>query len=330
MFCTNCGAQLPDDSQFCTECGQPLTPASTPQPDPSVADATRVMPSTAPVSSQEKHFCTNCGAEIPEGCAFCISCGAPADGSMSQPGLDSTAQNYAIPSEALDNNYQAPQKSSSKGPVIAAVIVLVIVLGLGSVVGLNYFGVLGDQPFLRFLPKQEQAKEDSSDEEEEEKAEEESSKDKKDDDEDSDSERKSSEDEDDDEDRKSNEDKDDESDDKSSSNSNSSSNNSGNASSGTNESSDFILPDSSTRTYSTSELSDLTDWELYIARNEIYARHGRGFSNQDLRDYFSQQSWYTELYTPEYFDSNISLNSVEQQNVETILALEQSRGSQYI
>ena len=98
----------------------------------------------------------------------------------------------------------------------------------------------------------------------------------------------------------------------------------------TSSSSDYILPDSSSRLYSTSELSGLSDWELYVARNEIYARHGRTFQKDDLQSYFDGQSWYTPLYSPEEFDSLGLLNSTEQQNAATILSLEQSRGSQYV
>lgn len=38
----------------------------------------------------------------------------------------------------------------------------------------------------------------------------------------------------------------------------------------------YVIPDSSSRYLSTSELQGYSDWQLYIARNEIYARHGRG------------------------------------------------------
>lgn len=92
----------------------------------------------------------------------------------------------------------------------------------------------------------------------------------------------------------------------------------------------FVLPDSSSRLYSTSELEGLSNWDLYVARNEIYARHGRRFHKDDLQSYFNGQSWYTPLYSPEQFDSMGLLSSIEQQNASTILSLEQARGSQYI
>ena len=95
--------------------------------------------------------------------------------------------------------------------------------------------------------------------------------------------------------------------------------------------SEYILPDSDTRAYTTSELGTLSDWELFVARNEIFARHGRGFLNQDLAQYFEEKSWYTQRYSPEEFDAMPSpLSAVEKQNTETMIALEQSRGSQYL
>lgn len=93
----------------------------------------------------------------------------------------------------------------------------------------------------------------------------------------------------------------------------------------------YILPDSATRVYSASELSGLTDWQLCLARNEIYARHGRGFDTQSIQDYFNSQSWYTRLYSPKEFDSMKSpLNSTEMKNAETIKSVEKARGSQYL
>ena len=98
------------------------------------------------------------------------------------------------------------------------------------------------------------------------------------------------------------------------------------------ESQDYILPDSATHLYTTSELEHLSDWELYIARNEIYARHGREFQTATLQDYFNGQSWYEPRYSPSDFDaqSDTLLNETERKNASTILALEQSRGSDYI
>lgn len=43
-----------------------------------------------------------------------------------------------------------------------------------------------------------------------------------------------------------------------------------------------------------SDLAPLSARELTLARNAIYARHGRRFNDARLRDYFRQQPWYRE------------------------------------
>lgn len=94
---------------------------------------------------------------------------------------------------------------------------------------------------------------------------------------------------------------------------------------------DYILPNSDKVYYSRSDFAGLSDWELYVARNEIYARYGREFKNDDLARYFARKSWYVPRYTPEEFDSMPSpLNSYEKNNVDELLSYEKSIGSQYI
>lgn len=95
---------------------------------------------------------------------------------------------------------------------------------------------------------------------------------------------------------------------------------------------DYVLPGSASKYYSRSELEKMSLWELYLARNEIFARHGRGFKNQDLIDYFATKRWYTQTYTPEEFDaiSSSQLNDYELKNVQTMYEIEQSRNSPYL
>ena len=86
----------------------------------------------------------------------------------------------------------------------------------------------------------------------------------------------------------------------------------------------YILPESDTRYYTKAELSALSPEELRLARNEIFARHGRIYESADLREYFYAQSWYEPLYTAEEFDPHMDeiLNRYEKANVETIKDLE--------
>ena len=85
-----------------------------------------------------------------------------------------------------------------------------------------------------------------------------------------------------------------------------------------------MLADSSTRLITASELDALTANQLWLARNEIYARHGRKFANTELQNYFNGKSWYNGTIAPENFDESV-LSSIERQNVDAILAEEASR-----
>lgn len=91
----------------------------------------------------------------------------------------------------------------------------------------------------------------------------------------------------------------------------------------------YVLADSASRLYERSVLEDMSNYDLYLARNEIYARHGRMFDNEDLKEYFEGKSWYNPRYTPEEFDHE-SLNATEKKNAETMMAIEQERKSPYL
>ncbi len=84
---------------------------------------------------------------------------------------------------------------------------------------------------------------------------------------------------------------------------------------------DYILPESNSRNYTEEELADLTADELRLARNEIYARHGRIFDAPDLKEYFEGKSWYNGTVDGDDFD-NDELNGYEQKNLDLIKELE--------
>lgn len=106
---------------------------------------------------------------------------------------------------------------------------------------------------------------------------------------------------------------------------------SGDVESGFAENSEYVLPDSDMRYYTREELENLSEWDLYVAHNEIYARHGRGFVREDLAEHFSSCSWYRQLYTPEAFDAMPSqLNEFEQANVNLMLEIRKERNDKYL
>lgn len=85
---------------------------------------------------------------------------------------------------------------------------------------------------------------------------------------------------------------------------------------------DFILPDAQTHRYTPEELAGLTPEELRLARNEIYARHGRRFKSEDLITYFSGKAWYHASVEADSFD-DLVLNQEEKENLELIRQTEE-------
>ena len=82
---------------------------------------------------------------------------------------------------------------------------------------------------------------------------------------------------------------------------------------------DYVFPDSSTRLLADEELGRLSAWELRVARNEIYARHGRLFNVDILIAHFESKLWYNGRYAE--IPAN-SLNSIETENIRRIQSWE--------
>lgn len=81
------------------------------------------------------------------------------------------------------------------------------------------------------------------------------------------------------------------------------------------DSAEGMIPDSSSRILNDSDVKDLSDDDLRIAINEIYARHGRMFKDAALQTYFNEQPWYQGTTAPENFDEN-SLSQIEKDNIK--------------
>lgn len=91
----------------------------------------------------------------------------------------------------------------------------------------------------------------------------------------------------------------------------------------------FVCPMSKTREIPDEVLANLMPRQLLYARNEIYARHGRIFTNQHLKERFEGFSWYLPAIEPEDFDESI-LSDVEKKNIEKIVALEKQYKEKHI
>ena len=89
--------------------------------------------------------------------------------------------------------------------------------------------------------------------------------------------------------------------------------------------SEFILPDSSTRVLDKSELAGFTAEQCRLARNEIYAKHGRMFDDAGLQNYFNSRSWYHGTTPADRF-SDTMLSDIEIQNRNLIITYEKEMG----
>lgn len=74
----------------------------------------------------------------------------------------------------------------------------------------------------------------------------------------------------------------------------------------------FILSDSSVREIAEQEIESLSRYEMYLAIQEIYARHGKKFDDVMLYGYFHAKPWY-EPYK-QVFDEN-NLTETERHNI---------------
>ncbi|MGN0484585.1 MAG: YARHG domain-containing protein [Lachnospiraceae bacterium] len=83
---------------------------------------------------------------------------------------------------------------------------------------------------------------------------------------------------------------------------------------------EYIFPHSDTQRLTEEELKGLDQDKLRIAKNEIYARHGRKFSDSALQAYFSEKSWYNGTIEPDAFSEDL-LNEIEKDNIQLIASL---------
>ncbi len=88
----------------------------------------------------------------------------------------------------------------------------------------------------------------------------------------------------------------------------------------------YVLPDSNRRALEVRELDRLGLQQLYLARNEIFARHGYDFSTSLLQSYFASRPWYNRK--PGF--KSPALSETEVRNAELIKDVEISLGGPFI
>ena len=90
---------------------------------------------------------------------------------------------------------------------------------------------------------------------------------------------------------------------------------------------DYYFPDSNSRYLTDEELQNYSSSDLELAKNEIYARHGRQFVTQRIADYFNSKPWYQGTIDPETFDAQQSeiFNEYEAANISKIVEWENKK-----
>lgn len=321
MFCTHCGATLPEGSRFCTSCGQPVvTPVPRQEADPSQTVVAPAGAQPAPMSAQPTSYLDQglttpvspepiteplfpeCSAEEPAQVAPQPTVAYPYfnQGGAQQTYGAGAQQTYQAPAQpayqsvpqqpAYDYGQnsvsQTPQKGMSRGTLAAIITAIVLVAAAAAVfVILDPLGVIApkhETPATGVAAESQPAQSQPA-------------------------KTKPA---------------------QTTPATQPAATDAATTQSATPASSDYILPDVQTRVYSTAELEQLSTDELWYARNEIYARHGRGFRNPELQSYFNSKPWYTRNpIDPDTFDSTVTLSATEQQNADAIKAIEQARGS---
>lgn len=87
----------------------------------------------------------------------------------------------------------------------------------------------------------------------------------------------------------------------------------------------YLLPDSDKRMISKKDLEGFDAEQCRIARNEIYARHGRKFKDKELQEYFDSCDWYEGTVEADKFQDSV-LNDYEVANRDTIVKYEKEKG----
>lgn len=91
------------------------------------------------------------------------------------------------------------------------------------------------------------------------------------------------------------------------------------------EESGYIFPDSDTEYLTKADVKGMSSKEINLAKNELYARHGRIFDREDLQEYFDSCTWYEPLYTRTEWDQKgdgYFFNDVEIKNRNLLVKME--------
>ncbi|WP_069805927.1 FHA domain-containing protein [Thermogemmatispora onikobensis] len=122
VYCS-LGHENPDGSAFCDECGEPLNAAAPAAAPAAPAPAAPVAPSGAAQPGMQT--CPSCGAQNPQGEAFCSNCGVSllgAPAAVSAPGVAPAAP-VATPAPAPASPAPTPAPAAAGSSLQARLIV---------------------------------------------------------------------------------------------------------------------------------------------------------------------------------------------------------------
>ncbi len=89
--------------------------------------------------------------------------------------------------------------------------------------------------------------------------------------------------------------------------------------------SEFVISDSDKRYITEDDVKLLTQREVRTALNELYARHGRKFTDLSWQEYFNSKSWYDPKIEPDDF-SDSTFNNFELENKKFLVEWEEDHG----
>ncbi len=80
---------------------------------------------------------------------------------------------------------------------------------------------------------------------------------------------------------------------------------------------DYIFPDSDTKKLTKKMAARLSKSSVRLAINEIYARHGRRFDDENLQKYFNEKDWYIGTIDAKDFNESV-FNKIEKYNIRLL------------
>ena len=302
--CPQCGANVPAGNLLCTVCGAKAAPVQQPR-QPSGGYSAVPYPGKGGARP-----CPVCGKSVPEGYAFCTGCGTPTAAGASAAPADSQSAaativcwscGAVVPASnrfctacgadmdempTTGRGVRAAQKQKKSHTGLWITLICILIAAIAAFAVLFFTGALDDVLGVDREDTEESDRRDDDDE--------------------------------DDEDTKESAAKTEES-------AAPSEEPEASAEPSEKPEPDYLLPDSATRALTEADLEGLSWRELCLARNEIFARHGRIFKTPEIAEYFNSKDWYDGRY------SEVTLSSLETNNVNFIIAYENSHfgGSYY-